>query len=295
MRYGVYVQADAPTESVRPAWDVLDDIGRVEAAGYESAWIMDHLFIHRRRHNQRRTSGHDPLVVLAAAAARKERIGLGTLVLADPLRPIWQTAREAAALADVSLGRFILGIGAGGFTPELDAFGIPSRQLVARFEERLPLLKRLLGGAHVTHTSPHLTLCDAEVLSTAPPPPIWVGATGPRMLRLTARVADGWNVWAGSRGPGAAVEPLARLRHELEAAGRDPATLTTSAGVSLPPGSGTRDVEALVRGYEATGIDMLILSFAAHPGGEPFHEGIERVASILRIERQGLTRHPSTG
>jgi hypothetical protein len=83
--------------------------------------------------------------------------------------------------------------------------------------------------------------------------------------------------------PSLASEPLALLQRELEAAGRDPTTLTTSIGVSLGPGSDERKILELVRAHEAAGVDLLILSLATRPGGEPFDEGIERVASILGL------------
>jgi alkanesulfonate monooxygenase SsuD/methylene tetrahydromethanopterin reductase-like flavin-dependent oxidoreductase (luciferase family) len=277
----VYVQTtDARVGGMRPTAHVLADIDRVERAGYESAWIMDHILIPRP---EGITAGHDPMVVLGAAASRTSRIALGTLVLGDPFRPIWQTAREAAALADLSGGRFILGVGAGWSRPEFDAFGIPYDHLVSRLEERIDVVHRLLAGERVTRDGATLSLRDAHIVSTAPAPPIWIAGKGPRMLRLTARVADGWNVaWGGPDATWIA-EPLALLRRELDTLGRDQASFTTSIGVNVGPGSGERDILELARAYEAAGVDKLILSFASGPGGEVFDEGIELAASVLGL------------
>jgi alkanesulfonate monooxygenase SsuD/methylene tetrahydromethanopterin reductase-like flavin-dependent oxidoreductase (luciferase family) len=280
VRYAVYIPTmDRRVGGMRPTADLLTDIERVERAGYESAWIMDHILIDR---DGGRGSGHDPFPVLAAAAARTTRVGLGTLVLGDPFRPIWQTAREAAALADLSGGRFLLGMGAGWHQPEFDAFGIPFTRLVSRFEERLPALRSLLQGEAVTRDGA-LALRDARIYATAAPPPIWVAGSGPRMLRLTARCADGWNIAWGNADPGWMTETLATLRRELDAAGRDPATFTTSAGVMLGPGSTDRDIAELAAAYEAIGLDLLILHFADRAGGQAYDEGIEHAARVVGI------------
>src|SRR2546423_8652672 len=168
--------------------EVVATIVRAEELGFESAWVMDHPFIERPAG---RVSGHDPLVLLACAATRTTRIRLGTLVVCPAFRTVGQLAREAAALADASDGRFILGLGSGWHQPEVDAFDYPFDHLVGRFEEQLRAVRDLLGGGRVTVEGSYLRLRDAEVLATAPPPPIWVAARGRRMLRLTAPLAAG--------------------------------------------------------------------------------------------------------
>src|SRR5438132_1610557 len=77
----------------------------------------------------------------------------------------------------------------------------------------------------------HARLHDASVLTTAPAPAVWVAAFGPRMLRLTARYADGWNTaWHGPD-TGRFGEELGRLRGALDDAGRDPAAVEVSAAL----------------------------------------------------------------
>src|SRR5205807_2282253 len=131
---------------------------------------------------------------------------------------------------------FVLGLGAGWHQPEFDMFGLPFDRLVTRFEQRATAVRRLLDGERVTMDGLDLRLRDAEVLATAPPPPIWIAAHGPRMLRLAARLADGWNLAWGGLDPSWLAEPVALLRRELETAGRDPAAFTVSAGVTWVPG-----------------------------------------------------------
>lgn len=258
---------------------VVGAIERVEELGFDSAWVMDHPFIETP---VGRVSGHDPLVLLACAAARTWRIGLGTLVVCPAFRTTGQLAREAAALADASGGRFVLGLGAGWHRPEFDAFDYPFDHLVGRFEEQATAVRDLLAGGRVSVEGRCVRLRDAEVLATAPPPPIWIAAKRPRMLRLTARLADGWNLAWGGLDPGWLAEPLAALRRELTAAGRDRGGFTISAGISwVPDGSGPAELAAGLRAYEAAGVDLAILSLAEGPSRRTRPEYLERAAEAL--------------
>jgi alkanesulfonate monooxygenase SsuD/methylene tetrahydromethanopterin reductase-like flavin-dependent oxidoreductase (luciferase family) len=274
------VEVAQPSVGMLPVEQVTRDIERAERLGYESAWVSDHIFIER---DGRRLTGHDPLVLFGYAAARTTRIGLGTLVLGSPFRPVWQLAREAAALADASHGRYILGLGAGWHKPEFDAFGIPFDHLVGRLEEQVGVLKELLGGRRVTFEGRYLSLRDAEILSTGPAPPLWIAGKGPRILRLVARHAEGWNLAWGGPDPSWAADTLVALRRELEEVGRDPASLTTSIGVNIAPGTPEPEIARLARDYEATGVDLLIFWFSAQPGAPVDPQGMERAASALGL------------
>jgi alkanesulfonate monooxygenase SsuD/methylene tetrahydromethanopterin reductase-like flavin-dependent oxidoreductase (luciferase family) len=281
MKYGAFVQVWQPDVGMRPVSQIADDIVRAEQLGYDSAWIMDHILIERPGG---RGTGHDPLIALANAVARTSRIKLGPLVLGGPFRPVWQLAREGAALADASGGRFILGLGAGWHQPEFEAFGIPFDHLVGRLEEQVSVLKDLLDGQHVTLDGRYTTLEDAEIMATAPRPPIWIAGKGPRMLRLIARCADGWNIaWGNSPDTSWMSDTLAALRGELEAAGRDPGSLTTSVGVNIAPGLPDAQIRELAAAYEGIGIDVLIMSFNAQPGGQADPEGMARAAGVLGV------------
>jgi alkanesulfonate monooxygenase SsuD/methylene tetrahydromethanopterin reductase-like flavin-dependent oxidoreductase (luciferase family) len=279
VRVGVFVQV-CEAESLRMFGvdEVARRVERAEELGFDSAWVMDHLFIETP---QGRVSGHDPMVLLGYAAARTSRIGLGTLVACTAFRQAGQLAREAAALADASGGRFILGLGAGWHRPEFDAFGYPFDHLVSRFAEHVLAVRRLLAGERVTADGNYVTLMDAEVLATAPPPPIWIAGGGPRMLRLTAELADGWNLAWGPLDPAWLAEPLARLQKELKAANRDRATFTVSAGISWVPTGDAGELTAALRAYEAAGVDLVILSLADGPSRRTRPEYLERAAAVL--------------
>jgi len=258
--------------------EIVRTIERVEELGFDSAWLMDHPFIERP---DGRLSGHDPLIVLACAAPRTRRIGLGTLVVCPAFRTVGQLARESAALADASGGRFILGLGSGWHQPEFDAFDYPFDHLVGRFEEQLVAVRDLLRGDRVTMDGRYVRLREAEALATAAPPPIWIAAKGPRMLRLTARHADGWNLAWGGPDPGWLAEPLDGLRRELEAAGRDRSAFTVSAGIAWVPGVTPGDLADILRAYETAGVDLAILTLAEGPSRRTRPEYLDRAAEVL--------------
>jgi alkanesulfonate monooxygenase SsuD/methylene tetrahydromethanopterin reductase-like flavin-dependent oxidoreductase (luciferase family) len=282
MKVGVFVQT-AEGESLRMfrVEEVVSTIERAEQLGFESAWVMDHPFIDTPGG---RITGHDPMILLGAAAVRTTRIRLGTLVVCPAFRGAGQLARESAAVADAAGGRFILGLGSGWHQPEFDAFDYPFDHRVGRFEEQVEAVSRLLARERVTMEGRYVRLRDAEVLATAPPPPIWIACKGPRMMRLTARLADGWNMaWGGGDADWLA-EPLATLRQELEAAGRDRASFTVSAGMSWTPEMGV-DLGAALRSYETAGVDLLILSLAEGPGRRTSPEYLERAAEVVTAAR----------
>ncbi len=138
-----------------------------------------------------------PFTGLAAAAAVTTRLRLGTIVLSNDFRHPAIVAHEAASLHLVSGGRFELGIGAGWYQPEYEEAGIAfdrAGQRVARLDESLSIIKGLLAGTPVHHTSDAYRIdgLDLDVLPMPRPSPprLLVGAGGPRMLRLAARHAD---------------------------------------------------------------------------------------------------------
>ncbi len=261
-----------------PVDEVVSRIQRAEELGFDSAWVMDHAFIETPRG---RISGHDPVVILARAAAHTRRIRLGTLVLCTPLRSAVQIAREATALADASAGRFVLGLGAGWHRPELDAFGCPADHLVGRFEERARAIRDLLGGGPVSTDGVYERLADAQVVATAPAPPIWIAGSGPRMLRITAELAQGWNLGWGPPEPSWLAEPLARLERELARQGRDRSTFTASAGIAVVPDRASRRLVDGLRAFEDLGVDEAVLCLAEGPIQHTEPAYLERVAEVL--------------
>jgi alkanesulfonate monooxygenase SsuD/methylene tetrahydromethanopterin reductase-like flavin-dependent oxidoreductase (luciferase family) len=176
-------------------WPELLEIARlVEARGFDSLWLGDHMLYRGGGRPER--GPWDVWTTLAALAAATERVTLGPLVAATAFHGPGLIARMAAAIDEISGGRFVLALGTGWNETEFEAFGIPTDRKVSRFEEAFAIIRRLLAGERVTFDGAFYTVQDAVVL---PPParrvPLMVGGHGPRLLALTLPHVDAWNTW----------------------------------------------------------------------------------------------------
>ena len=163
-------------------WELVETL---EATGYDSLWLSD----------TARLGGVAPLPVLAAVAARTERIKLGTSVLVLPPRNPVLLARELATVDALSGGRMLPAGGLGVNLPaELEAMGVPRGERAARLEESVRIIKALWPGEPVTLRGRFWSLTDV----TLTPRPrrakleIWLGGSAPAALRRIGRIADGW-------------------------------------------------------------------------------------------------------
>ena len=243
MRIGIVLpiaEDDAPT-GVPSYADIRAVAVAAEAAGLDSVWVFDHLLF---RFDGETSGIHECWTILAAIAEATRRVELGTIVMCIGFRNAALLAKMAATLDHVSGGRLIFGIGAGWYDPEFEAFGYPTDHKVGRFEESLAVITGLIREGRADLDGRYVTARDVVLLPPARPDlPILVAAKGPRMLELTARHADAWNLaWFGMPD-----ERLARVRGELVAAcarvGRDPATLTFTVGVTGRYPTGTEGGE----------------------------------------------------
>src|SRR5581483_3713876 len=200
-----------------PAKDVTRAAVRAEEEGFDSIWWADRLM------GWLPDGPHallDPFVVMSAAATRTQRILLGTAV-ADPLRrqPA-QLAQMALSLQSLSQGRLALGVGCGEVAGTVP-YGIGYERPVSRLEEAIRVLRLLWSPPEpVSFEGAHYRLDRAVngLAGLVPPPPVWIAAHGPRMLRITAALADGWLPTAHD--PAVYAEQLAAIRAAEAAAGR---------------------------------------------------------------------------
>jgi alkanesulfonate monooxygenase SsuD/methylene tetrahydromethanopterin reductase-like flavin-dependent oxidoreductase (luciferase family) len=276
--------------------DIADQARQAEKAGFDSVWVMDHVFIQR---SGGRVLAHDPMVCLAHVAAATRRITVGSLVLSHAFRHVAQLAREAAALADSSGGRLVLGLGTGWHRPEFDALGLPFDHRVSRLEEAVDPLQRLLRGEQVTSGGKWLRLSDASIAVTAAPPPIWIAAEGPRMLALAAR-SNGWNhAYWGAGDTTRFHDALDGLHQAIDSAGRKRADVETSASIAcvlngwqgVPDGfrepevavGSAAQLAGVIHDYAIAGADHVILSLSPDPYAEVDPSALEKSAKILEL------------
>ena len=165
-----------------------------EDVGFDSIWLGDHLLY--RGDGREERGPWDAWTLLAALAAGTERVRLGPLVACTAFAPPGVLARKAAAVQEVSGGRLVLGLGAGWNETEFRAFGIPFDHRASRFGESFEIIRRLLAGERVTFEGRFESVHDA-VLLPAPVtrPPLMIGSTGERVLRIALAHVDAWNIW----------------------------------------------------------------------------------------------------
>jgi probable F420-dependent oxidoreductase len=213
-----------------------------EEVGFDSIWVGEHLLY--RGDGRPERGPWDAWTLLAALAARTTRLRLGPLVACTAFHHPGVLARTAATVDQVSGGRLVLGLGAGWNEVEFRAFGVPFDHRASRFEEAFEIVRRLLDGERVTFEGRYHRMEDAVVLP-APDrrPPLMIGSTGPRLLRVTLPHVDAWNTWYDWYGntPEGFARGNAFIDELAEAAGRDPSEIERSACVLVLAGRGAEE------------------------------------------------------
>lgn len=200
----------------------------VEKAGFAGVWCWDH-FISR---GKKTDSVLECWTTLAAAAGATSTLKVGSFITNVMNRHPAVLARMLATIWDQSDGRVELGIGVGGYAPEMEAYGIsfpepPERVKV--LEEAVAVLRLLWAGGPANYDGQYLHLKEAWAHPAPEPPPrIIVGGEKPGGARLAARVGDGWTTNAPD------YERLLPIHlEELSAHGRSRAQMAHLVAVTL--------------------------------------------------------------
>jgi alkanesulfonate monooxygenase SsuD/methylene tetrahydromethanopterin reductase-like flavin-dependent oxidoreductase (luciferase family) len=212
----------------------VEQIVVADRAGLDIVGIQDHPY-------QRRYL--DTWTLLSFAAARTDRIRLVPDVVNLPLRLPSVLAKSAASLDLLSDGRVELGIGAGSFWDGIEAMGGPRRspgESVEALAEAIEILRGFWSGERsVSVEGRHYRVRGAK---PGPPPAhpigLWIGAYGPRMLRLTGRLGDGWLPSLSYMERDEVPRKQRAIDEAAERAGRDPAEVkrVLNTGVEGEPG-----------------------------------------------------------
>jgi alkanesulfonate monooxygenase SsuD/methylene tetrahydromethanopterin reductase-like flavin-dependent oxidoreductase (luciferase family) len=245
---------------------LIEQVLTAERHGIDLVGIQDHPY-------QRRFL--DTWSLIPYLAARTERIRFFPDVTNLPLRPPAVMAKAAASIDLLSGGRFELGLGAGAFWEGIGAMGgnvLGGKASVDALEEAIQVIRLMWSGERsVSFEGQHYSL-DGLHPGPAPAHPIgiWLGAYGPRMMRVVGRLADGWI-------PSLPRLPLDEVAHKqraidesARAAGRDPSAIRRIANVSGEivdraatewlHGPPTHWVEELTRLVSDFGFDGFVLS-----------------------------------
>jgi F420-dependent oxidoreductase-like protein len=218
-----------------------------EEHGFEGLFRSDHYlsFDHPRERG-----AFDAWTTLAALGTITERIRLGTLVSPVTFRHPALLAKSVVTVDHASEGRVELGMGAGWFEREHNAYGFPFPATADRMDilaEQVEIVHRLwdLDEGEVTFDGRHYRLEDCSALPKPvqdPHPPLIIGGgAGPRSAALAARWADEYDVVFVD--PATARELRGRISAACEDIGRDPADVRFSLLTRVVVGADERELK----------------------------------------------------
>lgn len=252
-------------------WSVIRDMAiRSEDIGFDTIWTPDELLW--RTEDGPPRGVWEGVAMAGAVAAMTARATVGTWVMSALHRNAGIIAKAAETLDEISGGRFIFGLGAGHEWPgQAHAFGLPERDIFARFEEALQIIIPLLRDGHADFEGTWHAARDLPQRPVGPRPnqlPILIGGNGPKGQRAAVRHADIYSCYAEERAHAGELGPrLVSLESICGELGRDPKTIGRSAGVSVHP-------------LDAAGVRPDVISGSA-----------EEIADVFRSFREvGFTR-----
>jgi alkanesulfonate monooxygenase SsuD/methylene tetrahydromethanopterin reductase-like flavin-dependent oxidoreductase (luciferase family) len=230
----------------------LRDVAReAERLGFESLWTP---------------AGTVP-DAFHVCAAWSQDTSLRTGISVVPAARMWTPlalAVQAATVAQLSSGRFVLGLGTGGYGPAFwDSVGLPDRP-IAVMRDYVTTVRRLLAGQTVTADGPAVRLRSASLgVQDLPPAPVYLAALGPQMLALAGETADGALLnWAT---PERITASRTRIAEGAARAGRDPGEVPVTMYVRVCIDD---DLAAARRAF-----GRQVLGYAMAPPGIPLQAG----------------------
>jgi len=284
------VTLGAPGRIMPPAAKAIEFAQRAEADGFDAIWWPCHLMgwipdsvwtpdmTELARFQDNPHVHFDPLMMMGAAGAATSTIKVGVCVT-DTIRRHPAMLAQAALTADhLSGGRAILGLGSGermNITP----YGMDFDKPVGKLEEAIKIMRLLWSTTKPVDFHGKFHTLENAVLGLEPhegvPPQVWIAAHGPRMLRITGRLGDGW--LPTNIKPDAYATKLAAIREAAEGAGRDPDAITPSmlAYVLCAPDEETLERlcdEPMTRMLFAA-VDLPPETYERHGSTSPFASG----------------------
>jgi F420-dependent oxidoreductase-like protein len=268
--------------------DALLDVWQ-EAEGFpvfEHAWLNDHFL------------GLDSTppgpyleswTLLAALAARTQRLRIGVMVTDNIYRHPAVLAKMAATVDVISHGRLNFGIGTGWSEQQHRAYGIPlptPGERVRRLGEACEVIRRLWSESAVTFEGRYYQLheapCDPKPVQK-PFPPFAIGGEGERTLQVIARFADIWDCSVET--PALYAHKRLLLEHLCATIGRDAATIASSRHISVDP-TDLKATLAETRAFLDVGVTHIIYHVPVPATGNILRRLAEEVTLPLQAEYQ---------
>jgi probable F420-dependent oxidoreductase len=251
---------------------VIPLVEMLEEVGIESVWTVEHVIVAKdyeplypysedgRMPAGPDTQMPDPLEWLAFAAARSERLRLGTSVLIASQHSAVILAKRVATLDALSGGRLSLGVGIGWQKEEYEAIGVPYRDRGRRLDECIEAMRVLWTQDSATYHGKHVDFADIHLDTRPARPdgvPIVIGGSSDFAARRAGRLGDGFYPYVIS--PTDYAARLETLRAAAREAGRDPGAIELSIWPASYAFDRTFDVD-LVREYRDIGLDRVVVS-----------------------------------
>lgn len=230
-----------PASGGRGGWPAtVDFVREAERLGVDDAWSAE-------------AWGRDAVSQVAYLAARTERIRLGTGIMQASARAPAMTAMTALTLAELSEGRFALGLGASGPQVVEGLHGVRFARPLERLRETVEIVRMAFRGERLQYRGRQHELPlpggEGKALRLALPPndtiPVYLATLGPKGLELTGALADGW--LGTSFLPERAEVFLDALRSGAERAGRRLADLDLQVGGDVEIGDHVEEMIAARR------------------------------------------------
>ncbi len=256
MEYGFFGFNTGPLSNARAIERVVVS---AEQLGYESVWSAEHLVM---------MDPEDPVLPvppkanlvgsvasLAFAAAKTERIMIGSGIILIALRDPIMLAKELAAVDVLSGGRLLAGFGVGFVPREFETLGVPWEERGARTSEHIEVLRTLWTEEQPAFDGRFTKFSGVQsrpLPVQKPHPPIILGGDSPPALRRAVAQADGWYSFHG-------VEETAAMLEALEEAAKTterPASLGRLEIIISPHGPIDADT---AKRYEDLGVDRLVV------------------------------------
>lgn len=222
----------------------------IDALGFESAWVMDHLYPMSFPSGRDVTAGcFESWTLLSALAPVTTRVRVGCLVTSNTLRNPALLAKMATTVDHATGGRAVLGLGAGWYSEDHVGTGIPlpePGERIDRLAESVRLIRHCWSGNDRRFAGRFHSI--APGLPSLPRPlhgtiPLLVGGNSSRVMRIAARYADHWNMYAPTYDSFARY--LERFHRYCAEIGRDPAQVRTTLHMPFSMARSTAQVREL--------------------------------------------------
>lgn len=172
---------------------VIDGARRLEAIGFDSVWMRDHLTFQPHGFEAASTTFFEPFTTLAAIAATTERLVVGTAILIPMRHPLIASQLLGGLSTVAGPDRLIVGMGAGATRLPFEATGASFERRVEALEESVRVFRRTWSETDVSYVGELFRFSGVTIdPNPGPDTPIWIGGSSPAAIRRVIALGDGW-------------------------------------------------------------------------------------------------------